>query len=179
VTVLVCEDMALHRAMRQLSCLLDPTDEAQLLGMTEVISTRQLLEREYRRSQGPAAGEVMEYAVAADRVATEPLVEVLPGWKELSPASIHTLAQQGRDVHRQLLASISKQMTPALANLVRGLRVEEGFSWRAVARFVHDGGLARWPHRPDNQLAGMALCAAAAREFGEDYMAPPWNELPS
>jgi hypothetical protein len=65
---------------------------------------------------------------------------------------------------------------------VRRLRVDEGFSWRAVAHACHDAWFTDmtvalrdgwWP--PSNQLMGIALCEAAARMLFEDANKPPWN----
>jgi hypothetical protein len=72
--------------------------------------------------------------------------------------------------------------SPGLVTAIRRKRVDERYSWRAVARWgfneprLNYGRLnppAWWP--PSNQLAGMALCEIAATLDGEDYRDPPWN----
>lgn len=72
-----------------------------------------------------------------------------------------------------------KYMTKEQAEYIRKLRVEEGYSWRAVARECHK--LRWWPadeywdRVPSAQPMGMALCEIAAEFFGEDYEDEPWN----
>jgi hypothetical protein len=65
-------------------------------------------------------------------------------------------------------------MTLEQAEVVRKLRVEKGYSWRAVAQACYDWGWGEW-YPPSNQIMGMALCERAAEFFNEDYMKPPWN----
>lgn len=69
-----------------------------------------------------------------------------------------------------------------LTAAIRKLRVEQHYSWRAVARWasVHPK-LWRFASTwgpPANQLAGMALCAIAADSYGEQCDLEPWNWLP-
>lgn len=72
-----------------------------------------------------------------------------------------------------------QNMTREQAEHIRNLRVNEGYSWRAVARICHS--LEWWPKSeywdrvPSAQPMGMALCKVAAGFFGEDYMIEPWN----
>lgn len=65
-------------------------------------------------------------------------------------------------------------MTFAQAKAVRKLRVENGFSWRAVAEACHRLDWGKWSP-PSNQIMGMALCERAARFFGENYEEVSWN----
>lgn len=64
-------------------------------------------------------------------------------------------------------------MTPELAEFIRKLRVEDGYTWRAVARDV--SAKTNRTHYGSNQLWGMALCDAAAKKHKEDYMDEVWN----
>jgi hypothetical protein len=66
-------------------------------------------------------------------------------------------------------------LTDDLAAMVRRLRVEEAYSWRAIARQIatHLGMRDAW--WAGNQPAGMSICDAAARSFGEDFTEEPWN----
>lgn len=72
-----------------------------------------------------------------------------------------------------------QHMTKDQADVVRRLRIDEGYSWRAVAHACHE--LKWWPpdeywdRVPSAQPMGMALCEVAAGFFGENYMEPPWN----
>ena len=65
-------------------------------------------------------------------------------------------------------------MTRERAVRIRELRAT--LSWRAVAQasFKDWGPDALW-HPENNQLAGMALCEAAAGLLGEDPEKPPWQ----
>lgn len=62
----------------------------------------------------------------------------------------------------------------SVARAVRGLRCDEGYSWRAVASEMHARLGGGWSP-PSNQLMGMALCERAAALLGEDPGAAPWN----
>jgi hypothetical protein len=67
-----------------------------------------------------------------------------------------------------------RNLGPARVRLIRALRVEDGRTWRAVARACSTA----WPeHREEgsNQIWGMQLCELAASAFDEDYLLPPWN----
>jgi len=71
-----------------------------------------------------------------------------------------------------------KNMTRDQAEFIRKLRVEDGYSWRAVARRCHDNYRFKdWPKwKPESsQPMGMALCERAAEIFGENYQGEPWN----
>jgi len=75
----------------------------------------------------------------------------------------------------QLAAEI---VTIDRAACVRKLRVDYGYTWRAIAQKCYDawdGEQHDWSP-PSNQLMGMALCEVAAKLYGEDYMnGKPWN----
>lgn len=65
-------------------------------------------------------------------------------------------------------------MTLAQAKAVRKLRIEHGFSWRAVAEACYKLGWGKW-YPPSNQIMGITLCRRAAQLLGEDYEKEPWN----
>jgi hypothetical protein len=60
------------------------------------------------------------------------------------------------------------------ARLVRRWRVEELCSFPTIATRAHMEWHGDW-QPPSNQLAGVALCAAAARMLGEDPGEEPWS----
>lgn len=66
------------------------------------------------------------------------------------------------------------RLTHEQAVLVRALRVEQNYSWRAVAETCHRAWRGDWLPA-SNQVIGMGICGAAARVFGEDAGLPPWN----
>ena len=63
------------------------------------------------------------------------------------------------------------------AVFIRGLRVGEGYSWRAIAEACLEENWEGWEkwEPPSSQPMGMALCEKAAEFFGENYMEAPWN----
>lgn len=72
---------------------------------------------------------------------------------------------------------VSSRMTKEQAEFIRKLRVDEGCSWRAVARTCWEQKWAGWEEwqPPSSQPMGMALCERAARFFRENYRDAPWN----
>ena len=71
-----------------------------------------------------------------------------------------------------------ESMNQEQANFIRMLRVEEGYSWRAVSRACHGNKkFDSWDlwNPPSSQPMGMALCEKAAEFFGESYREEPWN----
>ena len=70
-----------------------------------------------------------------------------------------------------------EKMSHDQAVFIRSLRVDQGYSWRAVAESCFEQlweGWERWAP-PSSQPMGMALCERAAELFDENYMEPPWN----
>jgi hypothetical protein len=65
-------------------------------------------------------------------------------------------------------------ITPERAAWVRRLRVDESYSWRAVAHACHEAWQGGW-EPPSNQIMGISICESAARHFGEDAWEAPWN----
>lgn len=66
------------------------------------------------------------------------------------------------------------EMTLEQAQFVRGLRVDDGYTWRAVASTCALEWSGDWG---GNQIAGMAICERAAELCGDgDYMTGAWNE---
>ncbi|MFE2597802.1 hypothetical protein [Streptomyces sp. NPDC057617] len=63
-------------------------------------------------------------------------------------------------------------ITPEMAVQIRTWRVDEEFSWRAVAQAASDLWGSGWG---SNQLFGADLCVAAAKVLGEDPHQEPWN----
>lgn len=93
-----------------------------------------------------------------------------------SVEKLHALAEAAKRTFDLFDAWASAHMTPARARRIRQLRVDQGYSWRAVAAecFEEWGDDAKWSP-PSNQIAGMALCRHAALVNGEHEREPPWN----
>lgn len=84
------------------------------------------------------------------------------------------LAQAAQATHDTFLSEVAELITDERAAFVRKLRVEEGYSWRAVAEACYLEWNGDW-QPPSNQLMGMALCEHAANHYGEHYMDDTWN----
>lgn len=96
------------------------------------------------------------------------------GWEITSVEQLKELAEAAKSTHDAFLDEAAEIMTPELAAKIRELRVDEGYSWRAVAQSIYDLTGGGWSP-PSNQLMGMALCEHAAAHFGEHYRSEPWN----
>ena len=92
----------------------------------------------------------------------------------LEPGDIEELGHAAAQRMAVFSAQIGLGMTAGRARFVRRLRCDEKASWRKVARqfYLLYGG--DWEPM-SNQLAGMALCQAAAAHFGESPREAPWN----
>jgi len=95
-----------------------------------------------------------------------------------SVEELKALAKAASDKFDAYSLYVMEHMTKEQAEFVRRLRVDEGYSWRAVARRCYGNhrfrGWGRWDP-PSNQIMGMALCERAALMYGEDYEKEPWN----
>ena len=69
-----------------------------------------------------------------------------------------------------------KKLTLKQAKDIRRMRVDDGYSWRAIAHECYDKGYLGGDWYPkSNQLMGMSLCEMASKFFNENYMEEPWN----
>ena len=94
-----------------------------------------------------------------------------PGVSSTHRHGLDKLANAARQTKRYFDRQMTS-MTPEQASFVRRLRVDEGYTWRAVA----DACALAWHGEWDShQLAGMAICERAATFTAEHYMRPPWN----
>lgn len=115
----------------------------------------------------------------------EPDVEVLPagpGYAFVTPELLEGMRDAAAEKHASIRAFVEPVLLtlPALCRLVRRKRVDEKYSWRAVARWASmRPELSRGWYPPENQIAGMLLCEVAADAFDEHYLACPWNDLPA
>ena len=98
-------------------------------------------------------------------------------WVEDDPTDTDwvSLEALGRAAERTKTAfdeQVKALMTPERAAYVRALRCEEDYSWRSVAHACAEAWGTEWG---SNQIAGIALCQAAAAHFKEDHNEEPWN----
>lgn len=123
----------------------------------------------------PTDEEILRQAERADSAVAR---GVDPASEGLIPINsiedLQDLVKAANETYKSFEKQVA-DMTRKEAREVRRVRVDEGYSWRAVARHFHDLGDFGEFSPPSNQLAGMALCERAAKHFGEDYMSPPWN----
>jgi len=100
-----------------------------------------------------------------------------PSIKIKSAEQFKELAQQASAKFNGFETDMILRMTPERAIHIRKIRIDDGYSWRAVASecFKQWGDDANW-EPSSNQLAGMALCKLSAMAFGEDfYDENTWN----
>jgi len=109
----------------------------------------------------PADMEILEGVKTGEGMITVNVEEL----KKLAEAAANTFKE---------CQEMVEPMTKEQAEVVRKLRVEEGYSWRAIAHACYDLGWGHWSP-PSNQIVGMAICERAAQFFGEDYKKEPWN----
>jgi hypothetical protein len=130
--------------------------------------------------------------VSAGDVAMQTAALTGQGCIQVTPDMIEELARAARATHDHFSELALKIMTPERAAFVRQKRVEEGYTWRAVAGACFEekwtwlaedaesftykrGDVVTWGP-PDNQLMGIALCETAAKFFkDEDAYKEPWN----
>ena len=112
----------------------------------------------------------------------------MPDLAELDPQDITAITSKSIPLTQELLDGLAERieaarpvvqkvldaMTSERAVFVRRLRVDEGLSWRAIARQCHEAWGGGW-EPPEAQMMGMEICEKAAKMFGEDYFEPPWN----
>ena len=113
--------------------------------------------------------EVLDKAKAEGKGTPEAQAEV-SRLRSLSPAELSALANAGNETYRLFRQKL--EVNEIGAKLIRYLRVDKEYSWRAIAR--HCSRYLKAPFE-GNQLAGMVICEKAAELLGENFMEPPWN----
>lgn len=91
-----------------------------------------------------------------------------------SADALMELAQAAHETFQFYRKEVNKIISPERAEIIRDLRINQDCSWRMVAAECHALFQGTWEPE-SNQLAGMALCEAAAEHFGENYMDEKWN----
>jgi len=86
------------------------------------------------------------------------------------------LAEAAGTRHAEFYAQIKPRMTRDRAERVRQLRCDDNWSYRKLAGicYMEWGRDADW-YPETNQLAGVALCEAAAELLGENFQQYPWQ----
>ena len=93
------------------------------------------------------------------------------GLVEISPEQFEELGVRAVAT-KQRFDGEFEGLTLEQARFVRQLRVDDGYTWRAVAATCALEWGGGWG---SNQLAGMAICERAAALFGECALEKPWN----
>jgi hypothetical protein len=93
------------------------------------------------------------------------------GVRVATPEELHEVGERAAATKKHFDESFAA-MTTDEALFVRRLRVDDEYTWRAVAGTCALEWRGEWGQ---NQLAGMAICERAAGLLGEHYMEEPWN----
>ena len=96
------------------------------------------------------------------------------GIRITSMEQLMEMAKAAKATFDSFSSDVKQIMNPERATEIRKMRVDDGYSWRAVAQECYDKKYGEW-QPSSNQLMGMALCEEAAKHFSEDYMKTPWN----
>lgn len=94
--------------------------------------------------------------------------------RELTALDFHIMGQAMSETKSDFDRVMAVYMNRARALYARRLRIDQGFSYRALAAACHAAWGGFW-EPPSNQLMGMAICEAAARSLGEPIKGYPWN----
>lgn len=99
-----------------------------------------------------------------------------PGMSEVTEDMVRELARSAAERSTEFKALAMKIMTPKRAELVRKLRCERNYTWRAIAKHCHREWEGSW-FPMTNQIMGFEICSIAALSLGEDPHCLPWNDL--
>lgn len=152
--------------------LLDPDDEKIIADCKAAGVVLITWDRVLRQAAGGVTPyEALELAKEkAEQDGDSAGAQKLADMRRLSPAELTATRDQADSTYAHLSKIIV--MHEGMASLVHDMRVEEDYSWRAVARAVAAITRVSWG---GNQIAGLVLCEKAAQRVGQDFMAPPWN----
>ena len=150
--------------------MIDPDDEQILKDAKEGGAVMVTWDRVLRDAAGGLTPyKALDMAKAEGKGTKEAQTEV-SRLRSLSRQELTALADAGNKTFQAFREHII--VDSLLAEIIRHLRVNEQYSWRAIARYWSEKLRAPWG---GNQLAGMVLCEKAAKVTGEDFLKPPWN----
>jgi len=150
--------------------MLDPDDEQIIKDAKDGGAVMVTWDRVVRLAAGGITPyEALDHAKATGMGTKEAQAEV-SRLRQLTPVELSAMADAANKTGEYFHQHISVNMAAAV--LIRQKRVDEDYSWRAVARFCSWVWDAQWG---GNQIAGMVICEKAAKLLGEDFMKPPWN----
>ncbi len=150
--------------------MLDRDDEKVIKDAKDAGAIMVTWDRVVRQAAGGITPyECLDKAIVEGKGTPEAKAEI-SRLRTLSPAELTVLRDNG-DKTTQLFRRYIR-VTALEARLIRILRVQKGYSWRAIARHCSRAWKAPWG---GNQLAGIVICDKAANALGEDFLQPPWN----
>jgi len=150
--------------------MLDPDDEQIIKEAREGGAVMVTWDRVLRDAAGGLTPyEVLDMGLAEGGGTKEGQAEI-SRLRSLSPAELSAMMEAGNKTYQLFRQKI--KVDELAAKMIRILRVNKEYSWRAIAR--HCSRALKAPFG-GNQLAGMVICEKAAKLLGEDFMAPPWN----
>lgn len=113
--------------------------------------------------------EALDQAIAAGNGTREAQAEV-SRLRALKPRELSALMDAADKAYEHFRRHILIDRNVAAS--IREKRVDQDYSWRAVARYWSKQVRGDWG---GNQMAGMVICEKAAQWLGEDFIQPPWN----
>jgi len=150
--------------------MLDPDDEQVIKDAEGGGAVLVTWDRVLRQAAGGMTPyEAMDKALAEGKGTPEAQADV-SRLRQLKPSDLTALSEAGNKTYELFRQKL--EVNEPGARLIRHLRVEKDYSWRAISRYISRTMKAPWGA---NQLAGMVLCEKAAKLLGEDFMQPPWN----
>ncbi len=150
--------------------MLDPYDEQVIQECKEGGATLVTWDRVLRvEAGGLTPYQALEHALEKGEAIQETIAEV-SRLRQLTPAQLTVMADGADKTWAAYHEFIP--VTRVVATRVRQLRVEQDYSWRAIARYCSRVWLAPWGA---DQIAGMVICEKAATLLTEDFLQPPWN----
>lgn len=150
--------------------MLDRDDEQIILDAKSGCAVLVTWDRVLREAAGGMTPyEAMDKAISEGNGTEEAKGEV-NRLRSLSPSELTSMAEAGNKTVELFRQKI--KVNELGAKMIRILRVEKEYSWRAIAR--HCSRTLKAPFG-SNQVAGMVICEKAAKALGENFMEPPWN----
>jgi hypothetical protein len=148
--------------------MLDPDDEQVMKDAKDGGAILVTWDRVLREAAGGLTPyEALDQAKAEGKGTPEAQAEV-SRLRTLSPRDLTVLGEAANETYELLREKI--EVDQATASLIRVLRINKGYSWRAR----HCSEFIKAPFG-GNQIAGMVICEKAAKILGEDFLEPPWN----
>lgn len=150
--------------------MLDPDDEQIIKDSKDGGAVLVTWDRVLRQAAGGLTPyEALDKGLAEGKGTKEARVEV-SRLRSLSAAELSAMIDAVNKTYQLFQQKL--EVNELGAKMIRILRVDKEYSWRAIAR--HCSRALKVPFG-GNQLAGMVICDKAAKALGENFLKPPWN----